>query len=196
MMDYEIRQITLKSRKKTKRKLLIDFPDGQYAPLAVFLETEVKNFAGEIAAALAENSVFRGNLCTAEFGGETVNITGGPDEEAASCRVSRADFAAVLADFEARLAAMRAEEAGEQQKTADFETIRAIIVRTLKYDAEQITPETLIRDLDANSMAIVELAMELEDFYHIEGSDSEIVPLKTVGDIVKYINARLKGGEK
>ena len=110
MIEYEMREKVLKSRKRTKRKLLIDFRDEKYGPLAVFLETEVKNFAAEITEALAEKLGIRGNLCRADFGPETVHITcaAGSMEEEESCSVSRADFEAVLTDYETRLAALRA----------------------------------------------------------------------------------------
>ena len=73
-----------------------------------------------------------------------------------------------------------------------FEEIRDLIVHVLNYEQGEISPETAIKDMDADSLAIVELTMELEDHFQLEISDSEIVTLKTVQEIVDYINQRLQ----
>ena len=44
-------------------------------------------------------------------------------------------------------------------------------------------------DLDADSIQLMELVMSIEDEFEIEIPDSEIENVKTVGDLVKYIEA-------
>ena len=66
-----------------------------------------------------------------------------------------------------------------------FEEVRDVIVETLACEADQVTPEaTLVEDLSADSLSIVELTMALE-----EKSGIATAKLKTVGDIVEYLNA-------
>lgn len=71
-----------------------------------------------------------------------------------------------------------------------FEEVRDVIVETLACEADQVTPEaTLVEDLSADSLSIVELTMALEEKSGIAISDEDTAKLKTVGDIVEYLNA-------
>ena len=71
-----------------------------------------------------------------------------------------------------------------------FEEVRDIIVETLSCEAEQVTLETnLAEDLEADSLAIVELIMALEEASDITVAEEDTPNLKTVGDIVDYLNA-------
>ena len=70
----------------------------------------------------------------------------------------------------------------------DFEKVRDIIVETLGCDEEQVTPEAkLAEDLGADSLASVELVMALEDAANIKIDDADVTSLKTVGDIMTYL---------
>lgn len=72
----------------------------------------------------------------------------------------------------------------------EFEKVRDIIVETLGCDAEQVTPEaSLADDLGADSLAAVELVMALEEAGGITIADADVEKLKTVGDIMKYLEA-------
>ena len=72
----------------------------------------------------------------------------------------------------------------------EFEKVRDIIVETLGCEAEQVTLEaSLSEDLGADSLAAVELVMALEEASGITIDDADVVNLKTVGDIVKYLEA-------
>ena len=52
-----------------------------------------------------------------------------------------------------------------------------------------ITAESLIaEDLGADSLDVVDLLMSLEDEFEVEIPDEEIENIKTVGDLVNYIN--------
>ena len=69
-----------------------------------------------------------------------------------------------------------------------FEKVREIICEQFDVDEENITPETDIReDLDADSLDLVDLVMSFEDEYKIEVPDDAVETIKTVGDIVKFI---------
>ena len=71
----------------------------------------------------------------------------------------------------------------------EFEKVRDVIVETLGCDAEQVTLEaTLAEDLGADSLASVELVMALEEATGIAIDDADVANLKTVGDIMTYLN--------
>ena len=72
-----------------------------------------------------------------------------------------------------------------------FENVRDIIVNTLSCDAGQITPETdLFKDLEADSLEAVELSMALEDAFGVGISDEDLPNIKTVSDILEYIQSK------
>lgn len=72
----------------------------------------------------------------------------------------------------------------------EFEKVRDVIVETLSCEADQVTMEArLAEDLGADSLASVELVMALEEATGVAIDDSELPNLKTVGDIVNYLNA-------
>lgn len=71
-----------------------------------------------------------------------------------------------------------------------FEKVRDIIVDTLSCDADKVTLEaSLADDLGADSLDAVELNMALEDNLGVAISDEELANMKTVGDIVNYLEA-------
>ena len=71
----------------------------------------------------------------------------------------------------------------------EFEKVRDVIVETLGCDAEQVTLEaTLAEDLGADSLASVELVRALEEATGISIDDADVANLKTVGDIMTYLN--------
>ena len=70
----------------------------------------------------------------------------------------------------------------------DFEKVRAIIAKQLDIDPETITPaSSLIDDLHADSLDIVELVMDMEQEFDAEIPDEVLPNIKTVGDIVGYL---------
>lgn len=71
-----------------------------------------------------------------------------------------------------------------------FEKVKDIIVDSLSCDAEDVTLEaSLTDDLDADSLDAVELIMAVEDAFDIEISDEKAAEMKTVKDIVDYVEA-------
>ena len=70
----------------------------------------------------------------------------------------------------------------------DFETIKNMIAQQLRADAASITRDTrLIEDLKADSANVMVMIMDLEDKYGITFEDDQIMKMKTVGDVVDYI---------
>ena len=71
-----------------------------------------------------------------------------------------------------------------------FEQVKNVIVDTLSCDAEAVTTEArLVEDLEADSLDAVELNMALEDALGFSIEDEELQNMKTVGDIVRYLEA-------
>ena len=69
-----------------------------------------------------------------------------------------------------------------------FEKVKALIVENMNVEAEKITMETLlVDDLGADSLDAVELIMAVEDEFGIEVEDDAAQSVKSVGDLVKYI---------
>ena len=71
-----------------------------------------------------------------------------------------------------------------------FETVKKMIAKQLTADEASITADTrLVEDLKADSANVMVMIMDLEDNYGIIVEDDQIMNLKTVGDVVKYIEA-------
>lgn len=72
-----------------------------------------------------------------------------------------------------------------------FEQVKKILCNQLDLDEEQVTEDSeVIDDLGADSLDIVDLVMTLEEEFDTEIPDEDIESLRTVGDIVKYIEER------
>ena len=71
-----------------------------------------------------------------------------------------------------------------------LEKIRELIVGILNVEADSITEETSFRDdLEADSLDLFELVMAAEDEYGIEIPTEDAENFKTVGDVIRYIEA-------
>ena len=69
-----------------------------------------------------------------------------------------------------------------------FDKVKEIIVEQLGVAETAITPEaSFIDDLGADSLAIVELIMALEEEFDTEIPDADAEKVVTVGDVVDYI---------
>ena len=71
-----------------------------------------------------------------------------------------------------------------------FETVKKMIATQLKVEESAITMDSrLVEDLKADSANVMVMIMDLEDNFGIMVEDDQIMKLKTVGDVVKYIEA-------
>jgi acyl carrier protein len=71
-----------------------------------------------------------------------------------------------------------------------FERVKKVIVDRLEVDESKVKMEASFKDdLEADSLDVVELVMELEDEFDMEISDEEAEKISTVGDAVNYINS-------
>lgn len=71
-----------------------------------------------------------------------------------------------------------------------FERVKNIIVEQLDVEEDKVTMEASFKDdLEADSLDVVELVMELEDEFDMEIADEEAEKINTVGDAVNYIDS-------
>ena len=74
-----------------------------------------------------------------------------------------------------------------------IEQIKKVLVDALNIDEETITPEANLKDdLCIDSLAAVELALELETEFDIRIEDDELAKLETVQDIINIIEEKQK----
>ncbi len=71
-----------------------------------------------------------------------------------------------------------------------FEKIREILCQQLDVEEDAVTMESsIMEDLNADSLDVVDLLMTMEDEFDIEVPDEDVEKMKTVGDLVKYVEA-------
>ena len=71
-----------------------------------------------------------------------------------------------------------------------FEKLKEIICDEFELEEEYVTPEAdFLSDLGVDSIDLVDLGMTVEDVFEVElpFDDEELEKIKTVGDLVKYI---------
>ena len=74
-----------------------------------------------------------------------------------------------------------------------FDKITEILAEQLDADRDAMTADTKIADdLGADSLDLVDLIMAVEDEFDIEIPDEDVENIQTIGDIVNYIDEKVK----
>ena len=74
-----------------------------------------------------------------------------------------------------------------------FERVKKVMVEQLGVSEDQVTMEaSIVDDLGADSLDVVEIVMALEEEFEMEIPDEEAEKLATVGAIAHYIDGSAK----
>jgi acyl carrier protein len=66
--------------------------------------------------------------------------------------------------------------------------IRSIVADQLGIDRGEVTPDaSILDDLGADSLDVVELVMAIEDEFNIEVPDEDVERMRTIGDMERYV---------
>ena len=73
-----------------------------------------------------------------------------------------------------------------------IDKIKQILTDTLDVNVDELSADTNIAtDLGADSLDVVEILMSIEDEFEIEIPDSEIENIRTIGELVEYIETNM-----
>ncbi len=70
-----------------------------------------------------------------------------------------------------------------------YDKVVQIIADKLKIDKALIKPNSHLQDLGADSLVLVEIVMKLEEQFDIEIDDEKAESLRSVQEVVDYINS-------
>jgi acyl carrier protein len=67
--------------------------------------------------------------------------------------------------------------------------VRGIVAEQLGVDLSEVRPDaSILDDLGADSLDVVEMVMSLEEAFDIEVPDDDVEALRTVADVERYIS--------
>jgi acyl carrier protein len=73
-----------------------------------------------------------------------------------------------------------------------LEILQKAIKKELGRDLGNLTPATAFADLELDSLDVVQMVMAIEEAFDIEIDDDDVDKLKTVGQLVEYIEEKSK----
>ncbi len=72
------------------------------------------------------------------------------------------------------------------------ERVRRLVSDQLGIDPAEMQPNaSILEDLGADSLDVVELVMAIEEAFDIEISDEEAESMRTIGDVEQYVTGRV-----
>ena len=80
---------------------------------------------------------------------------------------------------------------GDVNLVSTFDQVKKIVVEQLGVEPDEVQmTSTFVDDLGADSLDIVELIMAFEEEFNIEIPDEQAEKIKTVEDVVKFIESK------
>ena len=74
-----------------------------------------------------------------------------------------------------------------------FEKLKRIILEYIEIDDEDFVAElSFVEDLGFDELDMADLTMDVEDDFGIELSDESLEAIKTIGDLVKFIENNIE----
>ena len=73
------------------------------------------------------------------------------------------------------------------------ETVKKVVIKIVRKPDTEFTATTTFKDLDADSLDIVQMLVALEDTYDIEIQDEELQDITNMGDFIAYIKHKVDG---
>ena len=71
------------------------------------------------------------------------------------------------------------------------EVVRDTVTRITRKDISQFTRTTTFKDLEADSLDVVQILVALEDHFNIEVVDEELESITNMGDFIDYIDRKV-----
>jgi len=71
------------------------------------------------------------------------------------------------------------------------ETVKNIVIKIVRKPDIEFTPTTTFKDLNADSLDIVQMLVALEDTYDIEIQDEDLQGVTNMGDFIAYIERKV-----
>ena len=71
------------------------------------------------------------------------------------------------------------------------ETVRNIVIKIVRKPDIDFTPTTTFKDLNADSLDIVQILVALEDNYDIEIQDEELQKVSNMGEFIAYVERKV-----
>lgn len=73
-----------------------------------------------------------------------------------------------------------------------FDRVKKVVCEALKVQETEVTESASFQDdLGADSLDVVELIMALEQEFGVDIPDDDVASIKTVGDVVTYVDGKL-----
>jgi len=71
------------------------------------------------------------------------------------------------------------------------EVVRNMVTRITRKDVSQFSRTATFKDLEADSLDVVQILVALEDYFNIEIVDEELENITNMGDFIDYIDRKV-----
>jgi acyl carrier protein len=73
------------------------------------------------------------------------------------------------------------------------DVVKNTVIKITRKEISQFTRTTTFKDLEADSLDIVQILVALEDHFNIEIVDEELETIQNMGDFIDYIERKVSG---